>query len=264
MTDSNTKLYWYEDIIELVVTTDLPGIYQDNRPMNHRKIKAHKGLTNEIVFHVRDRDRKLQDMATDTLRAYIINPETRRRVLTKELEVLADIGKVKLRIDAGDIETLKSGMYTIYIVRGSDNNIDRPLYTDQDNNVRFEIEITDQVGVDPIDTQIETELLQTASSPDIFVSNAMLGNLERNFSNAQHTLALYLNEYTGNLTIQGSCLESVPATDHNSTDWFSMETIEVTDATVTVIPRTFIVNANWIRVVSTPITGSLEKIVLRN
>lgn len=268
MTDSNTKLYWYEDIIELVVTTDLPGIYQDNRPMNHRKIKAHKGVTNEIIFHVRDRDRKFQDMTNEVLRAYIIDPQTRRRVMTRQLTNLADVGKLKLTIDAGDIDHIDRGTYQIYIVRGEDG-LSRPLYTDQDNNIMFEIDVTDQVGTDPVPTQIEDTFLQTAnvvmgSSADIFVSSAMYGNLERNFSNAQHTVAIYLDDFLGNVKIQGSCLSSTPGTGHTSTDWFTIENIPVADANINVIPRTFIVNANWVRIVAETFEGSLEKVILRN
>ena len=59
MSQSDHKLYLYEDIIDLVIGTD--GLYVDNRPMNNRKLIAHKGITNELLFCIRNRDRKKQN-----------------------------------------------------------------------------------------------------------------------------------------------------------------------------------------------------------
>ena len=46
MSFSDNRLYLYEDYIDLVIDTN--GLYVDNRPMNNRKLIAHKGLSNEI------------------------------------------------------------------------------------------------------------------------------------------------------------------------------------------------------------------------
>ena len=56
--NSDNRLYLYEDVFEVVLTES--SMYLDNRPMNNRKVQLHKGLLNEIFFHVRNRDRKLQ------------------------------------------------------------------------------------------------------------------------------------------------------------------------------------------------------------
>ena len=78
MSYGDYRLYLYNDTIDLVV--DNNGIYVDNRPMNNKKLTAHKGLTNELYFNIRDKDRKLQNVFSDTLVAYLINPTTKRRV----------------------------------------------------------------------------------------------------------------------------------------------------------------------------------------
>lgn len=268
MTDSDNRLYLYDDIIELVINTDLPAVYRDNRPMNPRKIKAHKGVTNEILFNIRDRDRKLQDMSNNTLWGHIIDTGTNYRVVSKQVTNLPDTGKVKLTIDAGDIESLRPGDYKLYMIIGEDGT-GRPIYTDQDNNVIYELEITNQIGVQPIPTQEQNVFLQTGNSEigeqtDSFVTNALRGNLERNFMNAQHTTTIFLDDYTGNIRIQASCLSDVPASSFESTEWFTVKEIEIVDANVNTITENFVVNANWIRITSEPTTGSIEKVLLRN
>ena len=60
MSYGDHRLYIYDDPIDLVVTSD--ALYLENRPMNNRQLKAHKGFSNELTFNIRDRDRKLQNV----------------------------------------------------------------------------------------------------------------------------------------------------------------------------------------------------------
>lgn len=269
MSYGDNRLYLYDNAIDLVITTD--QFYVDNRPMNNRKLKAHKGVTNEILFNIRNRDRKLQNVFPETLRAYIIDPSSKTRVVTKVIEHTPEVGKIMMTLTAADIEHLNPGLYTIYLTRSCDDITERAIYTDQDNNVKFDIEITDQLGVTPVNTQaqVETAFLQTSSTllgdaSNTFVSSALYGNLERNFVNAQHTIAIFTDGFTGNIKIQASCLTGVPDSDDASKDWFVVESVPVTDASTKVVTRTFIVNCNWVRVLTEPTTGSVTKIQLRN
>ena len=257
------KLFIYDNTIELVVTTD--GIYLDNRPMNLRRLVAHRGLTNEILFLIRNRDRKLQNVFAEQLRAYITHPVTKRRMVTKLLENTSDIGKVKLTLTAADLQGIEAGLYNVYIARTNAENTSLPLYNDQDNNIRFDIEITDQTGDEPVVTQAVTNFTPATLGSNVLVSDAMVGNIDENFSNAQHTIAIYTTLFTGNLTIQGSCLASTPTTGVASVDWFNIETLPASNSSA-IINHTFSVNTNWIRVIVTPDDdlGSVTQILLRN
>lgn len=266
--NSDFKLYLYDTAIDLVVSST--SIYVDNKPMNNRILSAHKGVTNEIYFNIRNRDRKLQNVFSDTLRAYLIDPNTKKRVVTKVLEHTSDVGIVRLVLVDGDLTNLDAGLYQIHITRSTQEDVDLPVYVDQNNNVKLDIRITDQTSVTPVPTQIETVFTQAANtllgdSSNVFVSSALYGNLDHNFVNAQHSVALYTTTYTGNITIQGSCLTGVPDTDDLSKDWFNITTVSLSNSSV-ITHRTFSVNANWIRVIHTPDDnlGSLDKVLLRN
>lgn len=268
MSNGDHRLYLYENQVELVVTTD--AIYVDNRPMNNKKLVAHKGLNNEIIFNIRNRDRKLQNVFSDSLVAYLVNPYTRKRLLTKRLENTSEVGIVKLTLAKGDLQNIGSGLHKVYITRTTQENEDLPLFSSQNNDVNFDIEITDEAFVEPVPTQETTVITQMANtalgaSANIFVSDAMYGNLDRNFHNAQHSIGMYVSTFTGNLKIQASCLSGVPDTDPSSHDWFDVSNISTTSAS-NIIHSTFIVNANWVRVLSYPADtdSSLDKVVLRN
>jgi len=266
MSNVSNRLYWYEDTIDLVVSTT--ALQVDNRPMNNRKLIAHKGVTNEIFFNIRDRDRKLQNMYADTLRAYLIQPTTKTRILSRILETTSEVGKVKLVLSEGDLMNVNSGLHHIYITRSSDEVQDKPIYTDQNNSIRFDIEISNELGVEPIATQEETTFLQTGNTvlgdaANTFVSSALYGNLDRNFTNAQHTIAVYPDTYTGQVSVQASCMSSTPDSDDDSKDWFTVKNLDLS-ATSNVTHTSFNVNCNWVRIVSKPSSGSISKVLLRN
>lgn len=260
------KLYRYDDPIALVVNQTT--LYLDNRPMNNRKLKAHKGVTNELIFHVTDKDRKKQNLFTETITAHIINPTNKRRLLSKDLEPVSELGKAMLLLTDGDMQNINSGLYFLHLTYTNDIIQDRAFYSDQNNNVRLELEVTEQVVQDPVPTQVNDSFLQTGNTElgdaaNTFVSSALLGNLDKNFQNAQHTVAVYPNAYTGQVTVQGSCIIGTPDSDDASAHWFDVTNIDISDSS-NVTHTSFSVNCNWVRVVSKPLNGTLDKIMLRN
>lgn len=226
MSFSDNRLYLYEDYIDLVIETN--GLYVDNRPMNNRKLIAHKGLSNEIFFNIRNRDRKLQNVFSDILTATLINPTTKRRFFYKTLEHTSDVGISKLVLDEGDLRDIDAGLYTIYIARRQSDTLDYPVYSDQNSNLVFNIEISEQIDQSPVETQIGNTFLQTSSTSagdaaNVFVSSAFKGNQDRNFSHALHSIAVYPDTYTGKFDVQASCIENVPSSDETSNDWFTLD-----------------------------------------
>ena len=65
MSYGDHKLFLYDTSVDLVINSD--GLYVDNRPMNNKKLIAHKGLSNEIIFNIRNPDRKLQNIDSDNI-----------------------------------------------------------------------------------------------------------------------------------------------------------------------------------------------------
>ena len=272
MSNFTSKLYFYDTTIALVSTDT--SITLDNRPMNSRKLKVHKGVNNELLFSITNKDRKKYNVFADTLYAYIVSPTTKARVVTKLLEHTSDVGVVKLVLTDGDLQNLGRGLYQMHIVKNdSSDQSSLPLFSDQQGNANMEIEVSDQVVQDPVATQQDLTFFQTADTDEgdaanTFVSNAMFGNLAKNFQNSQHTIAVYPTAaYTGQVTVQASCITGSPATSDVSTDWFNVKNIDMT-ANTQIRHETFTVSANWIRVVSKPTvsadTSNLAKVLLRN
>lgn len=270
MVYTDHKLFLYETTVELTVTTN--GVYVDNRPMNNTtRLVAHKGLNNEIKFTIRNRDRKPQNVSSSTITAYLIDPNTKRRVVSKILENTGtDIGVVTLVLTNADLQNVSPGLFRMHIARSEADGTESPVFTDQANNVRFDIEITDQADEVPIATQSVTTFQQLANinlgdSANIYGTSALYGNVDRNFEDGLHTMAFYTTTYTGNISIEGSCVEGVPSGGLASTDWFVISNVALANVT-SITSTTFNINANWIRVLSYPDDGvsSLDQVQLRN
>lgn len=266
MSSNNATLYLYEDEIDLVITTT--AMYVDNKPMNTKTLKAHKTITNEIFFKIRNRDRKPQNVFNETLRAHLIAPHEHQRIVSRMLEHTSEVGLVKLVLTEADLSGINPGRYQIFVTRGDNEFFDRPVYSDHDNNLKFDIEITDQVALNPVPTQTNDKFVQVASTDvgdqsNCFTTSALTGNLNRNFTNAQHTMAIFPQDYTGQVVIQASCLTAVPDNDDLSIDWFDVETHDLV-ASDKVFDTTFSVNCNWVRLKHYPTSGTISQVQLRN
>jgi len=266
----SNRLYQYRTEIDLVYTAY--GVEVDNRNMNPKHVVAHTGLTNTIYFNIRDKDRKLQTITTDQIRCYIVDATTRRRVVSKLLvPSQLEKGIAKLVLLEGDIINLVPGLYHCYFTITRTDTQEEPLYSDQNNGLGFTMEITDQAYSYPIPTQEANAniLISHPTEANVYTTSSMYGNLDRNFVNCQHTMAFYTNGYSGNITVQGSSSTYTPNTSNTSTDWYDIETIEVSNTAPrsNVFYSNFNVATNWIRVVNTPDSGNtstLTKILLRN
>ena len=181
------------------------------------------------------------------------------------------IGQIKLVLNDHDLSNVSSGLYTMYITRKHQTGENAPVYADQNNELIFNIQISDQLDETPVPTQETSTFVKVASTPsdaaNVYATSALYGNQDRNFGDMLHSIAVYPSSYTGNIKIQASCIESVPDNDDTSSDWFTVVSDVALSASSDILHRTFNVNANWVRVLHTPSnsnTGSITKVLLRN
>ena len=269
MSYGDHKLFLYDTSVDLVINSD--GLYVDNRPMNNKKLIAHKGLSNEIIFNIRNPDRKLQNIDSDVLRGTLVLPSTGKRQFSRVLTHTGSTGQVKLSIVEGDLSNLTPGLYHLYISRETPEGTDLPVYADQNSNIIFDIEVKDQTMLTPINTQtanvstiMQVTNTNNGDASNVFVTSALKGNQARNFDSCLHSIAIHPNAYTGRIDIQASCIENTPSTSNNSTDWFTVVSNVSLTSNSTIYHNTFQVNANYIRVMSQPTAGNISLVQLRN
>ena len=240
---ANNTLYLYDTQIDLVLTGNQYEL--DNRPMNTRHLKAHRGITNTIHFRVTDRDRVGQNMNTRITQAVITDPTTRSQVLTKATQTTLNSDVITLQLTPQDIQDLEAGLYEMYLVTEyQPGGHTGPLYSPQNNDLSFQLEVTDQGRVDPQETQTTESMFIGVGN--IVTSGALRGNQQDN-SDPQHTMAITTQAFTGTITVQSSQLNNVPSEDANSSHWSNLFSVEANNST-SVHSFTFLANTNWLRV----------------
>ena len=132
---------------------------------------------------------------------------------------------------------------------------EQPLYSNQNNDIKFDLEITNQTYVAPVATQSQTTWNLTDAESNIHVSNSFTGNQEHNYTNPQHSMTIYTSGYSGNLTIQASLLENSPQSTYPNSEWGNLFTVNLSN-TSSLQHFTFTMNANWLRVLNQPNSNS--------
>jgi hypothetical protein len=212
--------------------------FRDNAPMtNLTPIKAHKGIDNSIIFRTLGPDRVPQDIACDQqVYARIIDPDNRTVVLEKLCRLGPAKGIITLELDGGDLALIAAGLYEMVLIRTQefvsnipDYYIEKPLYSDMNDNVAMEIEITEQAFKAPAPS---VTILPEDWTPDIligtmtppmpcFYTARIPGGRVLNHIESVQSFSTYTENATSRLEIWGS-LEETPDPYLSSARWFKI------------------------------------------
>lgn len=231
------KVYMYDHVRQLTVVGDTFCTCKDNGPMSKNPIKCHKGIDNRIIFRALGPDRIPYDIAfNQQVYARIMDPENNTVVIEKLCRLGPAKGIITLELDSGDIAEIHAGLYTMVLIRTEDfiSNIpgyyiERPLYSDYDDNIAMEIEITQQGFKTPLDSvTINFEnwtpdvLIPTFGPPTpCYYTSRIPGGRVLNHINSVHSFSTYTENFTGVLEIWGS-LEETPDPYLSATRWFKI------------------------------------------
>lgn len=283
-----TKVYMYDHVRQLTVVGDTFCPCKDNSPMHKNPIKVHKGIDNKVFFRALQPDRVPYDVACNQqVYARIIDPDNSTVVLEKLCKLGPAKGIITLELDSGDIARIAAGLYNMVLIRTQDfvvgvpdYYVEMPMFSDMDNNVSMELEITEQAFKAPIPS---VTLLPGDWTPDImaplmgaprpcFYSSRIPGSRVQNHIDSVHSFSTYTKNFTGILEIWGT-LEETPDPYLNHNRWFeifptTMSTnIEYIGYTGTQA-WTFSANFMWLKFRYFPSTevldpGVLEKLIVR-
>ncbi len=282
------KVYMYDHVRQLLAVGDTFCINKDNGPMSKNPIRAHKGIDNKIMFRALGPDRVPFDVSCgNQVYARIMDPDNRKVVLEKLCRLGPAKGLITLELDGGDIAELHAGRYTMVLIRTedfiagvADYYIEKPLYSDMNDNVAMEIEITEQAfkaplpsfTLEPKDWTPDINVGQFGPPTPSFYTPRIPGGRVLNHINSVHSFSTYTQNFTGILEIWGS-LEETPDPYLSSTRWFKIyptsmsQDIEFIGYTGTQA-WTFSANFMWLKFRYIPSTqvldpGILQKLIVR-
>jgi hypothetical protein len=282
------KVYMYDHVRQLLAVGDTFCPLRDNGPMNKNIIKCHKGLDNKVIFRVLGPDRVPYDISCgEQVYARIMDPDNRMVVLEKLCRLGPAKGLITLELNGGDLVDIHPGIFTMALIRTEefvvnmpDYYIEKPLYTDMNDNVEMTIEITEQALKAPLKSLIlePNDWTKDLSIPTFgpitpsFYTGSIPGGRVLNHINSVHSFSTYTQNFTGILEIWGS-LEETPDPYLSPMRWFKIYPTSMSQDIQFIgysgtQAWTFAANCMWLKFRYIPSTevldpGILQKLIVR-
>lgn len=235
-----------------------------NLPMYRESIKVFPGVSNSINFVARDRDRKPIKLMNKNLMVTFKDQITNEELFRKFVEIVNDRkGLYKLNLSIADLEGVEPGYYTFSVILIDEQGSESLLYTDTANNAVGIVEVVDK----PLEqfrptTEINgDQFTEEDTGNNIFTTGRFRGGSSIGSKDGLHTLAIYLDNWSGDFTVEGS-LDLTPQLD---SDWFEIQTTSYTEYSGISL-QNFIGQFSWVRFKISPSMtnmGELEKVLFR-
>ena len=209
-------------LLNNVVIVYTSGYHGRNSKVYDRRIKLYKGVSNPLTFTFKNEDQKAQDITAKTYEFVLIDSETKKSVLTRNLTILDDgsttstKGTASINITEGDLLELDAKFYNYAIREVAADNSRTVTFADTSYNAAGTVEVLDGAYPDVIDSE-EIASFTVTTGPLTRTSSAIDANPGINNNTALHTIAVYTKSFSGSLRIQGT-MAAVP----DSSDYFDI------------------------------------------
>ena len=251
-------------LINQLVIAYINGYHGRNSKVYDRRLTLHRGVSNPITFTFKNEDQKAQNIVGKTYELNIIDTESKKAILTKELTIVDDGSTVSTKGDAsciitdGDLLKMDAKFYNFSVSDMTDRDNPEITYSDTGYAAAGTIEVLDGAYAQHVSsTSISTFTL----SGDTFTSSAITGRPGLNNNTALHTIAIYPKGFTGTVTVQGK-MESDPQTDNDYFD-ITSSTLSSSSSVSTLNFTGVFQNVRFKAVRDTGTTGRIDKILYR-
>ena len=260
-------------LLSNLVICYINGYHGRNSKVYDRRLTLHRGVSNPVTFTFKNEDQKAQDITSKPYEFNMIDTETKKSVLTKTLTILDDGSTVSTKGDAsctiteGDLLPLDAKFYN-FAVREVKSDLSREVtYADTGYAAAGSIEVLDGAYPEFVASTSVTQFTGTGG-PLAKTSSAIDAKPGINNNKALHTIAIYTQDFAGDIKVQGT-MASSPA----DADFFDITLDGEASSTVTfILPTTLVYQYNFtgvyhsIRFVwgnDTDNTGVIDKILYR-
>lgn len=218
-------IYLYPNIITVILDLD-PTTLGVNQVMYQRDLKIQKGVKNQIQVQFKNSDQKRINVSnTGTYMFNMFDAINQRLLLTKPLSILDDgetlslRGLAELTFYEGDTIGLDSTSYT-YSITYQDPNDGNTVaaYSNTYYGINGSLQLFEDVYPKLNPTQEVTSLLRTwnpGTNLYFYPSGNLYAYPEYHSNNAAlHTMAFYMTNFIGSVTVQGTLNNQPDSTNY--------------------------------------------------
>jgi hypothetical protein len=250
-------IYRMLQVLELTTPT---GASAMNYPVNRTDFTLARYVDNEIDFWVKNIDRKAVPLTNCTATIHLVDAESNRPLLSRDLTVVdATKGLVRLFITGDESGAFPLGYLRYSIVLTRPDNAQVMLYTDRERRGIGTVQVIEG----PLPAPIEPIPLSTSDflvRNNRLYSSALPGAAMVHNISGQHSAVLHLADFTGTFTVQGT-LEVQPSSD--DAIWFDITSKTFTNSTE-VYHLPFEGNVMNVRFAVDKTGGSIDLVLYKN
>jgi hypothetical protein len=202
-------------LLNNVVIIGVSGYHGRNPMVYDRRLKLYKGVSNPLTFTFKNEDQKAQDITAKTYEFNLIDSETKKSVVTRNLTILDDgstittKGTASVTITEGDLLALDAKFYNYSIREVAADNSRIVTFADSFYNAAGTVEVLDGAYPDVVDSE-QINSFTVTTGPLTYTSSAVDANPGINNNAALHTIAVYTKSFSGSLRILGT-METTPS-----------------------------------------------------
>ena len=200
----------------------ISGYHGRNSKVYDRRLTLHRGVSNPVTFTFKNEDQKAQDITAKTYEFDIIDSETKKSALVRNLTILDDgsttttKGQASVTITEGDLLNLDAKFYNYSVREVKSDNSREVTYSDTGYNAAGTLEVLDGAYPDALNSTAVTSFTVT-TGPLQKTSGAIDAKPGNNNNKALHTIAVYPANFSGAFRVQGT-MASTPGAN----DWFDI------------------------------------------
>ena len=216
-------------LLSNMVIAYINGYHGRNSKVYDRQLKIYKGVSNPITFTFKNEDQKAQFVDTKSFEFNLIDTDTHRSVITRNLTIVDDgssistKGTASVTLTEGDLLGLDAKFYSYSIREVATDGTRTVTFTDTAYNSAGTAEVL--TGGYPQFTNSET-IINFTKSGLVSTSSAIDARPGINNNSALHTVAVYPRNFAGTLVIQGTMVSTAPI----DVDYFEISSNTITTA----------------------------------
>jgi hypothetical protein len=216
-------------LINNLVIAYINGYHGRNSKVYDRQLKLYRGVSNPVTFTFKNEDQKAQFVDSKTFEFNLIDTESKKSVLTRNLTILDDgsttstKGQASVTLTEGDLLDLDAKFYNFSVREVAADGTRTVTFSDTAYNSAGTAEVLDGGYPQFVASQ---EVVNFTRSGSTSTSSAIDANPGVNNNSALHTIAVYPVNFAGTLTIQGTMVTTAPT----DADYFIISTNTITAA----------------------------------
>lgn len=263
------SVYLYPNSVDVYLNLSSDWINERYRKVYNKNLKVHRGGDNRIDLKLKNSDQKAISF-TGYVPVFILTNDNKQILKKDAITVDAATGKSYVLLTEQELWEIEPGYYDYSVVlesrsaEGDDYVVTERKITFIDNQYGSKsiLEILSSVQGDVVDSLEISKFSVTKPSSvgedesTFYTSSLINPNYETSYSSSSHTFVYYLNNYTGNLKLEGSLDDS--STPKN---WSELVSFDFVDQNI--YYHNIVGKYRWFRIIHTPVSGTLDKILYR-